>query len=299
MAAELGTVMSVVVVGNFDGVHQGHRKLISCAKTLADEEKTGLIALTFEPHPRNFFAGEGSVGLLTPPALKEELLLSCGADRVVFVRFDQAFSSMSAGEFLLLLKRDFACSVLVCGENSRFGRGGKTTAADLPPLAEKNGIRLSVVPVCKNDVSSSRIRELISFGRMEEASKLLGRPYLLSAPVVEGNKIGRTIGFPTLNQPFSPELLVPPFGVYVTLARFGGKEYRAVSDIGVKPTVGSYREPLLETHLLDVTIPSFIPGEMLRVSLLKMLRREQKFHSLEELKKQISFDCELAQKYFQ
>lgn len=289
--------MSVVIIGNFDGVHLGHRKLVAAAKAEAESLGDSLFALTFEPHPKDVLGG--GVKLITPFALKEKLLLSCGVDRVVSVKFDRAFASLSAEEFLAWLKKDFGCKTVVCGENSHFGKGGAVSSAQLATLAEKEGIRVEIISVGEeNAVSSSRIRELISAGKIAAASELLGHPFSVFAPVVSGNRIGRTIGFPTVNQPLDESLVIPPFGVYVASVQVDGKEYPAVSNIGVKPTVGNCPSPLIETHLLDVDISGFVFAENLCVDLYQMLRPEIKFGSLDELKAQIALDSELAQKYF-
>ena len=290
--------MAVVIIGNFDGVHTGHQRLVAAAKELAAETGEELYALTFEPHPRNFLPGKEGVSLITPYLLKRKILLENGADRVFAIRFDASFSQLSAAEFLSYLKRKFCCRFLVCGENSHFGKGGAVSSLQLCPIAAEMGITVRLVSVGEDAVSSSRIRNFLSEGDMEAAAGLLVRPYAVYAPVVTGNRIGRTIGFPTVNQPFDPGLLVPPFGVYVSLLHFADRSYPAVSNIGVKPTVGNCPDPLLETHVLGMDISGFVFRENLQVDLFRMLRREKKFSSLEELKAQIAFDSELAQKYF-
>jgi len=282
---------TVVVIGNFDGVHRGHQAVLAQARHIADAESYACVVLTFDPHPREVLSG-GAVARprLTSFPRKVELLRANGADQVAVEPFTLEFASWTPDRFARdLLSARLRARAVVVGENFRFGA---KRAGDLPKLREL-GAELGFVPVAaevagdaKGPFSSTRAREAIAAGDLDEAAAVLGRTHALSGTVVEGDRVGRTIGFPTANLEGVVELL-PPHGVYAVRAG----EHRGVTNIGVRPTVGGTKLRI-ETHLFD--FDGDLYGTPMRIDLVARLRGEQKFAGLDELKAQIAKDVAAA-----
>lgn len=245
---------NVVVVGNFDGCHVGHREVFRTAVRLAAERGCGTIAFTFSNHPKNFFDSTHPVQLIRSNEQKQEIMLDCGIDRVVSVAFDAPFASMSALEFLTMLKQRFGCVCVVCGENFRFGHNGEGSRLNIDAYAQQVGCDVCVVPLQKDAsgqvISSSRIRECIRSGRVEEARVLLGSCYQLTGQVQNGRHFGRTMGFPTINFIPSDLFVLPRFGVYCTATVLDGRAYLSVTNVGVCPTVTDLGRTTVETHIM-------------------------------------------------
>jgi riboflavin kinase/FMN adenylyltransferase len=257
-----------LAVGAFDGVHVGHRDVIRSAQTV----------LTFEPHPASVVAPERAPPLLTPLAVKADLIASLGVDELIVVRFDAAFAGIDAQQFIdrVIVERLGAREVSV-GENFRFGA---RALGDAALLAADGRFAARVVPLREMDgeiVSSSRIRSLIALGEMTAAARLLGDPFELRGTVVAGDRRGRELGFPTANVDPPPGLCRPGHGVYAALA---GDVPAAVS-IGVRPTFGSGRAELIEAYLIDWEGDLY--GSELRLRFLERLRGERRFESTEAL----------------
>jgi riboflavin kinase / FMN adenylyltransferase len=267
----------IVAVGTFDGVHVGHREVIAGADTV----------LTFEPHPLSVLAPAYMPRLLTPLPVKADLIASLGVEELIVVRFDAAFAARSAEEFVedVLVSRLGAREVRV-GENFRFGAGARGDAA---LLAAAGGFRTEVVAMRELDgeiVSSSQIRSLIAAGEVARAARLLGDPFELRAPVVDGDRRGRELGFPTANLIPPPELARPGHGVYAGLAN----GMPAAINVGVRPTFGSGRAELVEAHLLD--FEGDLYGQELRLRFLERLRGEQRFETAAALVEEMHRDVE-------
>ena len=245
---------NVVVVGNFDGCHVGHRAVFQTAVRLAAERGCGTIAFTFSNHPKNFFDSTHPVQLIRSNEQKQSIMLDCGIDRVVSVAFDASFASMSALEFLTMLKQRFGCVCVVCGENFRFGHNGEGSRLNIDAYAQQVGCDVCVVPLQKDAsgqiISSSRIRECIRSGRVEEARALLGSCYQLTGQVQSGRHFGRTMGFPTINFVPSDLFVLPRFGVYCTATVLDGRAYLSVTNVGVCPTVTDLGRTTVETHIV-------------------------------------------------
>lgn len=245
---------NVVVVGNFDGCHVGHREVFRTAVRLAAERGCGTIAFTFSNHPKNFFDSTHPVQLIRSNEQKQEIMLDCGIDRVVSVAFDAPFASMSALEFLTMLKQRFGCVCVVCGENFRFGHNGEGSRLNIDAYAQQVGCDVCVVPLQKDAsgqvISSSRIRKCIRSGRVEEARVLLGSCYQLTGQVQSGRHFGRTMGFPTINFIPSDLFVLPRFGVYCTATVLDGRAYLSVTNVGVCPTVTDLGRTTVETHIM-------------------------------------------------
>jgi riboflavin kinase/FMN adenylyltransferase len=294
---------TVVVTGNFDGVHRGHQALFARAHDEARARGLTAVALTFDPHPRSVLGG-------TPPALltsterRVELVVSLGVRHIFIRRFDRAFAAWQPEVFVeKLLVGTLGARVVVAGDNFRFGAKRSGDDALLRALGPKLGFEAFTLEANdeKGPLSSSRVRDALSQGDVIEASRVLGRPHSIEGVVVRGDQRGRTIGFPTANLGAVTEL-VPPHGVYAVLVdqvdRALGHESAVerlgagVMNIGVRPTVGGDLQRTLEVHLLDWSGDLY--GKTLRVHFVARLREERKFDGLPALKAQIARDAEAA-----
>lgn len=281
-----------VALGLFDGVHVGHAAVIRQAVQAAGGELVPCV-FTFElretvPDSKNRYSE-----LLTPRQ-KQARLYSLGVQQILSVPFEQV-KNLTGQEFFeqILLERMHA-RILCCGDDFRFGRGAQCSVLQLRQLCENAGVRLMVLPKIQRDggiVSSTRIRLAVRRGEMGLARDLLGVPFTLEFEVVHGRRLGRQLGAPTLNQRFPANFTVPRFGVYASIARIGDKAYPAVTNVGIKPTVGS-AEVLAETHAVGFSGDLY--GKLIPVELLEFLREERKFGNLEELTRQIRQDAQRA-----
>jgi riboflavin kinase / FMN adenylyltransferase len=271
---ELGPGPRAVAVGTFDGVHRGHKRVLEVAR------ETGLpsTVVTFDPHPRTALGN--FVSLLSTLDRRLELIAEAGIDETLVVEFTLDLARLEPDEFADRVLRPLGAEVVVAGEDFRFGRGRK---GDLDRLSEL-GFEIRAVPLVEG-VSSSRIRELVAEGGVEEAAGLLGRPVEVEGVVVTGNARGGTLGFPTANLSVRPELVVPSFGIYAGSTL----EHRAAVSIGTNPHYGG-RERRIEAFVLD--FESDLYGQRLVVELWRRLRDEQAFASEEELIAQIARDVE-------
>jgi len=285
--------------------------------------------VTFDPHPQEFFTGQPKK-LLTPLAEKVELLAAMGVEQLVLLPFDRELADLTADEFVeKILVRQLQASRISVGMDFRFGRGRAGTAVDLQSIASSYGIDVTLVPLHNcgegDRISSSAIREALASGDLRKAHQLLGRPYSLVGTVVAGQRLGRTIGFPTANIELPPEKFLPRFGVYAVQVlvsmlskseageiKYPSSSYEwknpqslirgkasdlsilsGVMNVGCRPTVDG-QQPTIEIHLLDWSGDLY--GQILSASLVEYLRPEQKFASLDALKTQIQADCDVARK---
>ena len=302
--SDLGKAITptAIALGNFDGVHRGHQCVI--APTIAPSEGLVSTVLTFNPHPQEFFTGTTRL-LLTPIAEKIEQLKALGVQQLVLLPFDRAIAALTPQEFIeqILIDRLQARKISV-GFNFRFGCQRCGSVEDLKAMW---GDRVNVVseqlmhdagldrkegdPQVR--ISSSAIRSALAQGKVDTAHTLLGRPYSLIGQVVAGQQMGRKLGFPTANLQLHPQKLLPRDGVYaVQVMNLANEPIAAVMNIGVRPTVTGDRQRTVEVHLLNWSGDLY--GQELCVNLVKFLRPEQKFDSLDALKQQIAIDCETA-----
>lgn len=288
-----------VALGNFDGIHLGHRRIIEKCALIAKEE--GLLSLvwSFRRHPEHILKGNFSVGNIISPQDKREILGELGIDQVLLEDFERV-RDYSPQEFCKKILLDtLSAKHVFCGFNFRFGKAGAGDASFLKEYLEPFGVKVYVeTPVLMGGeaVSSSRIRAHLKNGEIEEANALLGRPYSIRFPVLHGKHLGTRIGFPTVNQAFPEEYVVPKKGVYAVRMFFDGKFYNGVCNVGSRPTVDQDGVVLAETHLFDFS--SDLYGKTVRVEFFSFLRPETKFSSLEELTQQISRDRENARKWW-
>lgn len=282
---------SLVIIGSFDGVHLGHQHLIIEAKDMALRCGLLLTAITFEPQPSLFFNRTSQV----LSSLEERLLLlkKYGVPRVEVLDFESVYNS-TPEEFVRDIHAEMQVCKIVVGENFTFGKGKGGSAHDLVKYASEIGMEARVVQLLSNSsepISSSKIRMVLNEGKLEEANKMLGHPYLIYGSVVTGNKIGSQIGYKTANiRPPSYKLL-PPLGVYASWVNYRGTFHQSVLNIGISPTFD--RNTIVpEVHILDYSHD--LMGDFLEVYPIKYIREEKKFSGLEELREAIFQDTEKA-----
>ena len=293
---EVGLGPMIATTGFFDGVHLGHRLVIERLVSLAHARGDESLVVTFWPHPRAVLQdGARELRLLNSLEEKKELLRVLGVDRVEVLDFTRSFAALTAEQYLREILRDrFGVTTLLMGYDNRLG-SDRLTAASLKPIADGMGMELmELSPLsfrpseASGEISSTQIRTALESGDIESAAEMLGYGYTLRGVVVAGNRLGRTIGFPTANMKlYEPLKLVPGRGVYVVDAEVLGKKYRGMTNIGLRPTVGG-SFTTIETHILD--FDEDIYGLPLRITFLRRLRDEVQFPSLEALKDQLEKD---------
>lgn len=289
----------VATIGNFDGVHLGHQKVLDQVKSKASELGLPSVVIIFEPQPREFFAGSDAPPRLTRFDEKVRLLRDEGIDRVLCLTFNARLRSMSAQAFVdELLLNGLNVRHFVVGDDFRFGCDRTGDYAMLEAAGKTHGFTVEhthTYEIQDQRVSSTRLRETLMRGDFELAETLLGRPYCVTGRVQHGNKIGRQLGVPTANVRMH-RFRCPLQGVYTVLARFNGHEVQGISNVGVRPTVNG-RLPVLEVHLFGWQ--EEIYGQLMQVEFLHFLRPEKRFEGLEALKTQIFLDIETARRWFE
>ena len=286
----------IATTGFFDGVHTGHRLVIERLVSLARERGDESLVITFWPHPRAVLQdGARELRLLTTLEEKKALLTSLGVDRVEVLDFTRSFAALTAGQFLRdVLQARFGVTTLLMGYDNRLG-SDRLQADRLLSLAKTLGIELlELEPLAFRSgeaggaISSTKIRKSLEEGKVTEASEMLGYGYSLTGVVVAGNRLGRTIGFPTANMRlYEPLKLVPGRGVYVVEVQVLGKTWRGMTNVGLRPTVGG-TFTTIETHILD--FDEDIYGLPITITFLRRLRDEIHFPSLEALREQLDRD---------
>ncbi|MCQ2550591.1 MAG: bifunctional riboflavin kinase/FAD synthetase [Clostridia bacterium] len=288
---------TVVALGNFDGVHLGHQALIKAAKEIALKNNLKVAVFSFSNHPKNLISNKKVLNIAYQDE-KALLMEKEGVDYLFNIKFDEKIMKTSAEDFIcdILLKK-FNMKQAVCGFNYHFGYKGEGDTALLKQLGEYYGYGVTChepVTIDGDVVSSTLIRGLIKAGEMEDVKKFLGRNYDIEGEVVVGNRLGRTIGFPTSNITIDENMVTPPNGVYITYCIYNGAKYPSITNVGVKPTIGKY-EKNMETHIFNFSKELY--GKTIRVEFVKMTREEVKFKDVETLSKQIEKDCLDAKKY--
>ena len=287
---------TVLAIGNFDGIHLGHRKIFHFL--LQRAKKLGLPAMVaiFSPHPRNVL-GKDKTPMIQTLDQKIETLKEFRIKTLVIIPFDLLFAQISASDFVAKIMIDtLSIKEIVVGDNFFFGKNREGNIEMLHNLCSIYDFRVFPIPsLLKNGeiVSSSRIRRYLEEGMIEKANTLLGRPYKISGQVIKGRSKGRTLGFPTANIKTSNDIL--PSGVYLTQTKVKGRSYPSLTNIGTNPTF--HQEKIhIETYLIDFDQDLY--GTELEIHLLKKLREEIQFDSTEQLKQQIEIDLKHARTYF-
>lgn len=283
----------VVAIGNFDGVHRGHQAVLERALQEAQKRGVPALVLTFHPHPRKFFRPQAALFVLTPSEMKAKLLHKLGFAAVVEQEFTADFSTKSAEEFVeSILQDNLGICHAVTGFNFHFGKNRQGGPAFLMDAGERHGFGVTLVDAFRDEgshiISSSRIRELLAQGDVEEAAGLLGYRFTVCGEVIDGQKLGRTLGFPTANMCL-PEEVELREGIYaVRFRRADGSLHDGVASFGRRPTVNDNGAPLLETFVFDFS--GSLYGEICEVSFFSYLRGEEKFDGLEALVAQMKRD---------
>ncbi len=290
---------SIVSIGNFDGVHCGHRVILERLIRNAAARSVRSVAVTFDPHPLRVLRPEASLKLITPLHARLELLEEAGVDTVLVLPFTAALSRMRAGEFVTAILRDALRAIEVHeGPNFRFGYRAEGDIQQLRDLGRTLGFEVVIHPACRLrsvTVSSSKIRDLISRGELRAARVLLGHSFFIHSTPAGGRGIGSRLTVPTVNLARYDELL-PANGVYVTQLRVADEWFDAVTNIGNRPTFGA-DSFAIESHLLDFHPLELSPETPLELRFLQRIREERKFPSPEALKAQILRDVARAQRY--
>lgn len=288
--------MVVAATGFFDGVHKGHRAVLETVCTLAKKQDVHSAVVTFWPHPRAVLQQDAAkFRLLTSLEEKRNLLYALGIDKVHVLAFDKEFAKQSTSQFFSkYLKDQFNVTTLVAGYDHRVGSDTNQTQQEMFKIARENGITPVRVSEFENTtehvvISSTKIREALCSGNIEIASNMLGYNYGLKGVVVEGKRIGRSMGFPTANiKLYEPLKLLPSNGVYAVWVGVGTSVYKGIANIGTRPTVSQSSEKSIEVHILD--FDEDIYGLSIKLEFAFRLRDEQKFGSLDLLEEQLKRD---------
>jgi len=295
-------IRPVSALGNFDGVHRGHQRILDHVKRQAALCGGVPVVVTFDPHPPRVVRPEKAPRLLMSLAQKLEAFERAGVQHVAVVHFTPEMARWEPEAFVDAVLVNWLGVAEVCvGANFLFGRDRLGTFTLLKALGEDRGFRVDCLePVRYKDfvVSSTRVRHLIGEGRVDEAAALLGHHYFLDGVVVHGEKRGRELGFPTANLQTTNELL-PAYGIYATMARVNGVPYRGVTSVGVRPTLTDEPDAgqvTIETYLMDVSIDLY--GRPMRLEFVQWLRPEAKFETMSALSEQIARDCDLGRQVF-
>lgn len=286
--------MVVATTGFFDGVHLGHRAVLSKVREIAQSRGLNSVVFTLWPHPRTVLQQDAAkFRLLNTLDEKIALIKSTGIDEVAILNFDREFASQTTAQFFKNFLLDkYSVSVLVLGYDHRIGKDQGQTQDDIIKIANDMGIETHLVPKFEDShktISSTKIREAVSNGFPEVANQMLGYFYSLEGAVVEGKRLGRTLGFPTANMKlYEPIKVLPGDGVYAVWATCQNKTFKGITNIGTRPTIGIGNERTIETYILD--FDEDIYGLSLKIEIVKKLRDELTFANLEELIEQMNLD---------
>ena len=293
-----GIEPTVIALGNFDGVHVGHQTLIRAAVEKAREKGLASAVFTFSNHPKSLIPGAKPVKNIVYSEEKEALIEKLGVDFLVNIPFTEEIMRMSPEAFVKTFLADkMNAKEVFCGFNYHFGFKGEGDTRSLRILGAKFGYHVNEMKAVSLDgdvVSSTLIRNMIMAGEMEECARYLGRNYDIDGEVVVGNRLGRSIGFPTSNIMIDESMVTPPNGVYITYCIYNGVKYPSVTNVGIKPTVGTFKKNM-ETHIFNFDKELY--GKMIKIEFIKKTRDEVKFAGIDELSAQIAKDCLEAKTY--
>jgi riboflavin kinase/FMN adenylyltransferase len=288
----------IVTTGTFDGVHVGHRKIIQHLRSLARENNGETVLITFEPHPRLvLFPDDNGLVLLSTMDEKKKLLEEAGIDHLIIIPFTKEFSRISSFDWIQMLVDKLHLHTLIIGYDHHFGRNREGSIEQLKEYSKELEFNLVEIPAQDIDhikVSSTKIREALKLGDVRSANNFLQYPYSFTGTVVEGDKRGRTIGYPTANiRIHDPLKLVPADGVYAVNAILDNKSYQGMLNIGLRPTVDG-KKHTIEVHIFNLDQDLY--GKTITLQLMSRIRNEQKFESIEALKRQLDKDAQDAMK---
>ena len=295
-----------LTIGNFDGVHRGHQTMLEKAVRAASDRSLVASAMTFDPHPKAYFAkrlGKPEMAPLRINGLRDRLtgLANAGIEQIALLRFNQAMAQMSPDAFVRnLLVEHLSVKWLIVGADFRYGHARAGNVATLRTASQQFGFELEILEDVQDDsgdrVSSSNLRLALACGDMRAVNTLIGHPYRVSGHVLHGQKLGRTLGFPTMNVRM-PSNCAIRFGIYIVQVHGLGPAPRpGIASLGVRPTVGNSKDVLLETHLIDATVDAY--GKLVQVDILQHVRDEEKFPDLPTLTAAMQNDRMQAVKYF-
>ncbi len=289
----------VLALGNFDGLHRGHRKILDRLQRVAGERGATSVVMTFDPHPPRVVRPDKAPPLLMTMAQKLEALAAAGVQGAAVVRFTPELSRWDPEMFVRTVLVDWLHVAEVwVGANFLFGHDRVGNFSLLRVLGSRYGFKAEKIdPIRYKDfvVSSTRVRRLVSEGRVDEAGALLGHEYFIDGTVMRGDQRGRTLGFPTANLRTENELL-PPLGVYATTTRIGEIVHPSITNVGTRPTVDTSGRTVVETHIFNLERDLY--GQSIRVGFVQRLRDERVFESLDALRAQIDADCRRARVLF-
>lgn len=289
---------TVVTIGNFDGIHKGHIKLIKEAVKEAKTKNYKSVVFTFENHPMRYFRADSIKHIITNEE-KVKIFKDLGVDIVFMIPFDEYMTKISATDFVkTILHEKLKCKMVIVGHDFTFARNKEGNASLLESLGKNYNMKVKVIEPIKikgRRVSSSYIRNLINDGNVSEIKDFLGRNYFLEGEVIHARKIGRTIGFPTANLKAEDKLIIPKNGIYAVKVYIKNKVYYGATNIGYNPTVNG-KALSIETNIID--FDEEIYGEIIKVEFLDRIRDEKKFNSLDELKSQLRKDVNFVYKKY-
>jgi len=291
------TAGSVLAIGIFDGFHRGHQKIIKKVKAEASSKGAAAGVLSFSPHPEKVLNGR-PIKMIQTLEQRLRSFERAGLDFCLLFDLDNGLSRLSGEEFARqIIKDSLGVQQVVVGRNFRFGHQRQCSVDELKLFGHLFGFKVTILEPARSGgrpISSSLIRKLLESGRIEDANKLLGHPYEISGRVVSGDRLGQRLGFPTIN--LETENEITPTGVFITLTEISGKIFPSVSNIGIRPTVGGTVRRV-ESHLLDINLKVY--RQKVSLFLLKKIREEKKFDSVQALKEAIVRDINLARKFFE
>ncbi len=289
-----------VAIGNFDGLHKGHKKLFQQLTILSEEENLFPAIISFDPHPASVLSNKTTDFHILTLKEKTQKLEELGIEKLILIKFSKDFSKLSAQDFLNEYIKPLPIKYIIVGENFRFGHKQSADISLLQTYCNKNSIKLipySLLKLNDEKISSTKLRDLIKEGKLMQFKSLTGYNYPFQGKVIEGDKRGRQLGFPTANIDFPKEKITPKIGVYLVKVIIDEKEYFGVMNIGHKPTFNNEKNLSFEIHIFDFN--QDIYNKTLTTEILEYLREEKKFSSILELKNQITNDVKEAKKLLQ
>lgn len=291
---------TIITLGTFDGVHYGHKKILEKITQNTQQDKYESLVLTFFPHPRMVLQESSDIKLLNTIEEKIELLDQIGIQNLVIHPFDESFSRLTAEEFVkTVLVDQFHIQKIIIGHDHRFGRNRTANIDDLKAFGEQYNFEveeISAQEIKEVSVSSTKIRNALTHGNVSLANEYLGYHYPLTGVIAKGKQLGRTIGFPTANLKIEEHFkLIPKNGVYIVKSIINSKTVLGMMNIGINPTVGGQHQTI-EIHYFDFNEDLY--GQKITVSVLELIRSEQKFESIDHLKEQLEKDKKTALEYF-